>query len=329
MKKSVLYVFILFTLVSLGLTMVPAVFSQTQNVKIVNYTYYLDNAGILDVVGQIQNVGSNAVDPVVLTGAIYAADGSRLSASYAYAWVKYMAPQQYAPFYMEFQPPQNANGWDLSAVANVSLTVVQANATSSYEYTGLKVASSSGSVGTTGGYNGAYVVNGEIENAGSQTATNLTVCATFFNSKGDVVAVGNTYGSAYTFVSPSLAPSGTVAFQVAAWDLNQSQVTSSQKIASYWLLLQAQGPVLQGNAPSVTPFTNSGTSSSSGSTNTPLSTTINNSNNSSNSNSTLIYALVIVVIIVAIAGTIIGMKRRKPQTETVVVPKKATSRRQR
>jgi hypothetical protein len=70
MKKSVLYVFIALTLVSLGLAIVPTVFSQTQNIKIVSYTYYLDNAGILDVVGQVQNVGSNAVDPVILTGTI-------------------------------------------------------------------------------------------------------------------------------------------------------------------------------------------------------------------------------------------------------------------
>ncbi len=320
MKKSVLYVFVVLTLVSLGLAIGPTVLSQTQNIKIVNYTYYLDNAGILDVVGQIQNIGSNAVDPVVLTGTIYASDGSRLSASYAYAWVKYMSPQQYAPFYMEFQPPQNSNGWDLSAVANVSLTVVQANATNSYEYTGLKVASSTGSIGTTGGYNGAYVVNGVIQNTGSQTATNLTVCATFFNNKGDVVAVGNTYGSAYTYVTPSLASSGTVAFQVAAWDLNQSKVTANQKIAKYSLLLQAQGPVLQGTAPTVTPFTNSGTSST-GATNTPLSTNGSGVSSNSPSNSALIYGLVIAVIIIVIVGAILALRRRKPQAIEKASPK--------
>ncbi|HUK84585.1 MAG TPA: hypothetical protein VLU95_01855 [Candidatus Acidoferrum sp.] len=326
MKKSLLYVLVALTLVSIGLAVIPTVFSQTQNVKIVNYSYYVDNQGILDVVGQVQNVGSNPVDPVVLTGIIYGSDGSKLSASYAYVWAKYLSPQQYAPFYMEFQPPQSSNGWDLSTVSNVSLTVVQANATSSYEYTGLTVASSTGTVGTVGDYNGAYVVNGVIQNAGGQTATNLTVVATFFNAKGDVVAVGNTYGSASSYVTPSLSPSGTIAFQVAAWDRNQSEVSSDQKIANYWLLLQAQGPVLQGNAPSVTPYSNVGISS--GSSNTPLST--NGAINSNTpSNSTLIYALVVVVVVVAIAGTLIVFRRRKPQTETVVVPKKAKSRRER
>jgi hypothetical protein len=323
MRKRTVYLFIVLSLFSLALTLVPASLGQNENVKIGNHTYYIDNAGYLDVIGQVQNVGSNTVDPVVLTGTIYALDGSTLGSSYCYVWVKYLNPQQVAPFYMEFQPPQNSNGWVTSSIGNVSLTVVQANATTSYLYPDLRVTSSSGSVGTVGDYNGAYVVNGVIQNSGSQTASNLTIVATFFNSKGDVVAVGNTYSS-NSYVTSSLASSGTVAFQVAAWDRNQSQVSSDQKIASYSLLLQPQGPVLQGTAPTGTPYTSSGTSSVA--TNTPLSTN-GAVNSKSSSNSMLIYALVVVVVIVAIAGTILVLRRRKPQTETVVVPKKATSKR--
>ena len=322
MRKRTVYLFIVLSLFSLALTLVPASLGQNENVKIGNHTYYIDNAGYLDVIGQVQNVGSNTVDPVVLTGTIYALDGSTLGSSYCYVWVKYLNPQQVAPFYMEFQPPQNSNGWVTSSIGNVSLTVVQANATTSYLYPDLRVTSSSGSVGTVGDYNGAYVVNGVIQNSGSQTATNLTIVATFFNSKGDVVAVGNTYSS-NSYVTPSLSSSGTVAFQVAAWDRNQSQVSSDQKIASYSLLLQPQGPVLQGTAPTSTPYTSSGTSSVT--TNTPLSTN-GAVNSKSSSNSILIYALVVVVVIIAIAGTILLLRRRKPQTETVVVPKKATSK---
>ncbi len=323
MRKRTVYMFLALSLFSLALTLVPASLGQTGNVEILSHTYYIDNAGYLDVVGQVQNIGSNTVDPVVLTGTIYASDGSTLGNSYCYVWVKYLVPQQVAPYYMEFQPPQNSNGWVASSIGNVSLTVVQANATTSYLYPDLKVTSSSGTVGTVGDYNGAYVVNGVVQNSGSQTATNLTIIATFFNSKGDVVAVGNTYSS-NSYVAPSLAPSGTVAFQVAAWDRNQSQVSSDQKITKYSLLLQPQGPVLQGTAPTITP--NSDGSSSA--TNTPSSTN-GAVNSNTSSNSTLIYALVAVFVIVAIVGTFLVLRRRKPQTETVVVPRKGTSKRER
>ena len=70
MKKSVLYAFSVLTLMFLGFAMVSMVFGQPENIRIVSYTYYLDNAGFLDVVGQVQNVGSNTVDPVILTGSI-------------------------------------------------------------------------------------------------------------------------------------------------------------------------------------------------------------------------------------------------------------------
>jgi hypothetical protein len=324
MKKSIVCVLVVLTLVSLALTLVPTVFSQTQNVKIVNYTYYLDYSGILDVVGRVQNIGSNTVDPVALTGTIYASDGTSLSRSYCYVWVKYLLPQQYAPFYMEFQPPQNSNGWIISDVANVSLTVVTANATSSYEYQGLKVVSSSASIGTTGDFSGAYVVNGVIENSGSQTATNLTVVATFFNAAGDVVAVGNDFnGNSYSIAS--LAPSGQIQFQVAAWDRNQSEVHANDKITSYSLLLQAQGPILQGTAPIVTPDSGG----IAGATNTPPGAVNSNSSNGS-SNSAIIYGLIVVVVIIAVAGSVVVLRRRKPkQPETVVVPKRNRSRRER
>ena len=133
-----------------------------------------------------------------------------------------------------------------------------ANATSSYQYPDLTITSSSASIGSTGDYNGAYLVNGVIKNTGSQTAQNITVVGTFYNATGSVVAVGYT-----NYLTPAtVAPSGTVSFQVGAFDLNQTQVSSGEKISSYSLLVQAQGPILQGTAPIVTPYQGSGSSPS-------------------------------------------------------------------
>ena len=88
MGKRIVYWFLVLSLFSLVFTLVPASLGQTENVKIGNFTYYIDNAGYLDVVGQVQNVGSNTVDPVVMTGIIYGSDGSTLGNSYCYVWVK-------------------------------------------------------------------------------------------------------------------------------------------------------------------------------------------------------------------------------------------------
>jgi flagellar basal body-associated protein FliL len=323
MRKKIICVFVALALVSLALALIPAVFSQPENIKVLNYTYYVDNQGILDVVGQVQNVGPNTVDPVYLTGSISSSSGEVLSQSFCKVWVAYLTPQQKAPFYMEFYPPQTTNVWEPSDISKITLKPSIANATSSYQYPDLKITSSSASIGSTGDYNGAYLVNGIIQNTGSQTATNITVVGTFYNATGSVVAVGYT-----NYLTPAtVAPSGTVSFQVGAFDLNQTQVSSGEKISSYSLLVQAQGPILQGTAPIVTPYQGSGSSPSTSTTSSPSSSSSPTDVNSNNaSNPAVIYAIVIVVVLIAVAGTIVALRKSKPH-ETVKAAKKARKKR--
>ncbi len=318
MRKTIIYFFIALSLVSLGLTLVPQAFSQIQNIKIINYSYYLDNLGNLDVVGEVQNVGSNTVNPVILTGSVYSSNGVDQANSFpAQAFVSYLTPQQEAPFYMQFPQPKNSpDGTWYSLIStgdiSVTFTVTQAEATSSYQYPDLKIISSSAAIGTSGDYNGAYLVSGVIQNTGSQTATNLTVVGAFFNSTGTVVGVGYT-----NYLTPTtLAPSGNVSFQISALDLNQSQVPPNEKITSYSLLVQTGGPILQGTAPIATPYQANGTSSTSPSpSSSPLSTPKSSSSN--NSYNTAIIAAALIVIIIIGAGAILRLSKRKPNSDTL------------
>jgi len=336
MKKSIIYVFVAFILVSLGLglAIVSPVHGQVQNIKIVSYSYYVDTAGYLDVVGEVQNVGPNTVTSVILTGSIYSSDGTDQSDSYTQIGVDpnpiiYLNPQQYAPFYMNFfTPKSSADGtWLSVTVSNVKLTVVVANATQNYQYSDLKITSSSGSIGTNSGGvtpdKGVYWVNGNLQNTGSQTTQNVTVFGTFYNSTGNVVAVG--YGAQIG----SLAPSGTTSFKLGAFDLNQTGIPSSEKIASYKLFIGALNPVLQGTAPIITPAptdTSSSTPSSSNSlTNSPSSTsspTTSSSttsspqspgNNPANSLNPTLIAIIVVIVVLVVIGSIILLKKRRPQ----------------
>ncbi len=303
MRKSAVYFFIALLLMSSGLTLMPNVLCQTQNIKIVSYSYYVDNLGYLDVVGEVQNVGPNTVNPVFMTGSIYSSSGADQGDSWCQVWVSYLAPQQEAPFYMEFQPPSSTGVWERQDISRVALTVSIANATSSYQYPYLKVTSSSGLIGNSGNYSGVYTVNGIIQNTGNQTATNITVVGAFFNSTGTVVAVGYT-----NYLTPaSLAPSGTVPFTIYAFDLNQTQMPSSEKIKSYSLLVQTELPILQGTAPI---DTSSPISSQSPSISSSPSATQKAVNSNSSLNATAIYAILIVIVILAIAGTILALSKR-------------------
>ncbi len=204
MRKSTVYFFVVLTLLSLGLTLVPRAFSQTQDIKIVSYSYYIDQWGDLDVVGEVQNVGPNTVNPVILTGSVYNTNKVDQADSNCPVWVLDLIPQQEAPFYMEFpQPSSSPDGtWRSVDISRIDLTVAEAKPTSSYQYPDLKITSSKASISTSAGLEGAYVVNGIIQNTGSQTAQNITVVGAFYNSTGTVVAVSYTnYSSSCFFAS--------------------------------------------------------------------------------------------------------------------------------
>ena len=297
-------------------------YSQPQNVKVINYSYYIDNQGFLDVVGLVQNVGTNTVgaraNPVILTGLVYAPDGEQESSSYCQVWAYYLTPGQQAPFYMEFPPPQTTNIWLHSDVGKIILNVARANATNSYQYPDLKITSSVGSIGTIGGYNGAYVVNGEIKNTGTQSATNMSVVGAFFNSTGSVVAVGYT-----NYLVPTvLIPGNTTTFEIAAFDLNQTLVSASLQIHNYQLLVQTELPILQGT-PTPPPGTTS-TSPSTSSTSSPSSSSKTGGNSKNSSIGATIYVIVIAAVILAVAAAVavLVLRRSKPH-QTVKETRKA------
>jgi hypothetical protein len=323
-RKTAVYLFVILSLLSLGLTFLPMGYSQTQNVKVINYSYYFDSEGYLDVVGLVQNVGTNTVNPIILAGSVFAPNKVLASQSYCQVWVSYLTPGQEAPFYMEFQAPQSSSGWLPSYVGNITLTVSQANATNSYQYQDLKIISSSGSIGTTAGYNGAYVVNGVIENTGTQPATNVTVVGAFFNSTGSVVGVGYT-----DYLTPTvLEPSATTTFQIAAFDLNQSIVPASLQIHSYQLLVQTELPILPGTPPTSSPST--GTSSPTSSTSSPSSSSKSGANSKNSLNDTTVYVIVIAAVILAVAaaGALLVLRRSKAH-QTVKEARKAKKRKAR
>ncbi len=254
-KKMVIFVVALL-LLTLSLALPPKTHSQTQNIQVSNYSWYIDPEGYLDVVGLVKNVGPNTISSISLAGSVIGPQNMDLDDSGTQVWVLDLLPNQEAPFYMEFVSPQVSSSsvtWpevvQEGAISGISISVVSANATSDYQYQGLTIKDEKGSVGTTGNYNGAYGVTGVVENTGNQEAANLTVVGAFFNSTGSVVGVGFT-----TYLSPTiLVPGNSTTFEIYALDLNQSQVPVALQIKSYQLLVQCGGPILQGNQPIVSP----------------------------------------------------------------------------
>jgi hypothetical protein len=293
--------------------------SQTTNVQVVNYSWYIDNAGLLDVVGEIQNIGTGIISSVILSGTATTTTGNQQTSN-TMAYVKDMLPNQKAPFYMTFflQPDQATQS--TPTIANVAVAVSQATATTGYLYPDVKVTAHQNSIGSGTDDKGVYWVTGSVKNTGTQTATNVRVLGTFYNSAGNVIAVGGYTDDA---LSVSLAPSASANFKFGAYDTNETIMPSDQKIASYALLVQVEGPILQGTAPTITPgptAISSTTSTTPTGTTTPTATQPtqtsddqNQVNNPTTTPSWLLPFIIVIVIAAAVGGAVLALKKLKPQ----------------
>jgi hypothetical protein len=321
MRKSIIYTFVFLTLFSLCFILIPQVHSQTTNVKVVTYSWYIDNAGLLDVVGEIQNIGTSIVSSVILSGTAITTTGNQQTSN-TMAYVKDMLPNQKAPFYMTFFLQTDQATQSTPTVSNVAIEVAQAKSTTDYLYPDVKVTAHQNNIGTGTDDKGVYWVTGTIKNTGTQTATNVRVLGTFYNSAGNVIAVG---GYTDVALSASLAPSASTNFKFGAYDTNETIMPSNHKIASYALLVQVEGPILQGTAPTIT---NEPSATSSSTSTTPTGTTSPTNTqptqisddqtqvkNPATTPSWLILAIIVIVIVavVGVGGAVLAFRRRKPR----------------
>ncbi len=321
MRRIVVCCLILLVMSSLTLTGVPSAFSQIENVKVLSYTNYIDSLGLLVVVGEVQNVGSNTIARVIIQGIATSSDGTQISSGTP-AWVNNLIPQQKAPFYMEFYSQENGGAW-ISDIAKIEISVYQADATANYQYPDLKITNDLSSIGSTSDDKGVFWVTGKVENTGSRTAEGITVYATFFNNAKDVVAVG------YSETIASLSSSSSASFKLGAFDMNQSIMPSDKKISSYSLLIQVQSPILEGAPPIIPmpgPTNTDGTIIPATTTPGPTNTEGAGSSESSSELATQwIYGGIAVVAIAVIAVAFIVLRKRsqsKPKPKLVSQSKK-------
>ncbi|NLF88355.1 hypothetical protein GX563_05970 [Candidatus Bathyarchaeota archaeon] len=293
MKKTLTCLLILLVTSSIALTFAPNTSGSTADVAILdNYTFYEDSLGYLVVIGEVQNVGSSVIANVSLTGSI-TTDTTTASGG-CIVWGYYLLPGQKAPFYMEFYQQNSGASWAGLTKSDISLSVYTAPETSQYKYQEVVVVSSAASPTATG----EYWVTAELKNTGTQTAKGIAVVATFYNSEGLPV------GSGYINPVSTLAAGATTTVKVPCWDLNQTIVDSSHKIASYRLLIQVESPIqTDGNIPVV----------SSNPTPVPgqTSTSTSSGSQATGTDQTALYAAIVAAIAVVTVVAVLLIKRRK------------------
>lgn len=209
MKKLGLIAVVVCMIFVSSLVLVPNALCQVtvSNVKVVSYTWYVNSNDDLIVIGEVQNTGSSILQTVSLTAAAYASDGTELASATGMPYVSYLLPQQKAPFYIDFGNP-GAGSSLTSTVSSVTFTVTGAPQTQDQEYSGLIVHTAFNST-----LNGVYTIMGLITNIGNQTAADIRVVGTYYNSAGNVVAVG------FVLVNDPLVPDNSTTFVLSEFDV--------------------------------------------------------------------------------------------------------------
>jgi len=299
MKKTSVYLVLLISLLMISTLTLSNTNAQTSNIKVLdNYNWYYDSVGFLIVIAEIQNTGPNTIDSVMVGGTLTLSDGTQSEAT-AQVWGYNIVPQQKAPVYLEFSPPDSF-GWNDRTFESVDFTILSAEPTSDYFYADMTLTSDQGIVT----HDGVFWIEGSLKNTGSKDANEIYIIATFFTEQGQLAGVGRTNP-----LTPNpLTPAQTTNFKVGAYDLNQTEVPEDLKIASYSMLIQVTGTVLQGAPPVIVATPTPG----------PISTATKNPENNPPQNidpSITYIALIIIIALVVVAGVILikKIKTTKPQ----------------
>ena len=240
MKKPRVLVAAVCSVIVLILVLNPYYFARATNtsVTVLSHSSYVSPTGHFVVLGEIQNTGSHALESVTLNIIVSAPDGSQIVGGTTNALVHNFLPQQKAPFYIDFGKV-DFNLISKTSAFNISLS--NAPPTNYNQYPDLSL-----NVDSHGIENVAYVISGSITNLGNQTANNIVVYGTYYNTAGVVVAVG------LVELESPLAPNSSADFTLSELDEAANLAT---KISSYTLLVQTSTQVfsLPSASPSDTP----------------------------------------------------------------------------
>jgi hypothetical protein len=306
MKKNATLILVALSITVLSLTLIPHVFSQTENVEVLSYSYYMNpyNSEYLIVVGEAQNNGPNVIDYITVAGTFYAPDGTVFMYNFANSFITKILPQQKTPFYIAFTSYNivSDTNWTSQDVTNFTVTVSYASPTETRQYQDLTITDDS--AGTDS--DGYYCVTGTVKNTGSQVSNRTWVVATFYNSTGSVVAIGYT-----AYLTPTSIPAGgTTSFTIYPTDYEA--VVGG--IASYSLIVQSELTAPPATATPSPSSTASPTPTPSSSSPTPTSTPTASGNGTVIPDAYIYIAAIVAVIVVVGVVALVLRKRAGKRT---------------
>ena len=173
--------FIVIIIVFQSSNLVLTVKADTQ-VEVLTHSNYIDNDGWFNIVGEVQNMGDQAVEYVEIQATFYNSSNAIIETffNYTFSELTIILPERKSPFLLTL--------WDQALSSNVdhySLSVTFSATDSMPE--SLRILSNSSYYDAASGLN----IVGEVENTASEGATYVYVIATCYDEYGTVINLGS------------------------------------------------------------------------------------------------------------------------------------------
>ena len=232
-----------FVVLSLSFNIIPKGVCQEQNVEVLSYSWYVSTVNTFVVIGEVQNVGTNNIEYIALSGLVNSLEGDDQAWATCVPYSNEILPQQKVPFVMYFWAESSTSrnfDWDKGDLNNVEFSVIVSNETENYQYPYLEIVNASSRIEADGN----FTVTGNVMNTGTEQSGKLWVVASFYNSTGDIIATGFS-----DYLIPEYLPGGEsasfiVSSTFAVDELVDEMQVLAYKIRDYSLLVQTQAPII-------------------------------------------------------------------------------------
>ncbi|WP_051963008.1 fibronectin type III domain-containing protein [Mesoaciditoga lauensis] len=183
--------------------------------KILQTNSYVDSIGYLNVIGVVQNDGTENLKYVEIDATFYDKNNNVVGSNFTYTYMDILTPGQKSPFDVFISKPANYDHYKLS---------LSYEETTDEPFQGLKI---QGVTHHTDNY-GYYYIDGEVKNTNTTKAKYVEVVATLYDSTGKIVY------AKFTYTNSDISYGQTSSFEVI---VNTSEVPGN--IVSFDLQVQA------------------------------------------------------------------------------------------
>ena len=202
----------------------PAPEVEDENIIFLSKRGYISAAGCPTILGKVTNVGNFTVKDILIMASFYCSKGKLIgekddmsAITTGYTELEILAPGETSPYKIALSSEKLSllPNFDVDKVEKYTVVVSNYNATDEEPLCqAFEISQSSAALSEP---TGQYIVTGTVINAGNETAEQIKVIGTFYDSQDRIIEV------AHIYLQEALPPAEETGFEITVPDVTISQ----------------------------------------------------------------------------------------------------------